>query len=436
MTTLIVDGRASATALVHSDRGSLVRRFGPLRVVALILAGHLALLGVRYAVTRSFVAGDSAWQFATLRSLYMQGSLDLSDEARFFYEERSAHTGNRKLLSVPEPNPRTGLVTTVWPVGGALIRLPAFAAADLASRVASRVGFSVDTSGYRGLYQILPAVFSLAFGAAGLLLLARAVGRLDSAERALTATSTVWLATPVVYYLTIEPLMGHALSVGLACCLVALALQLRTKAAPAWRFVTLGVICGLMTITRYQDAAYFLLPVMLVSQRRLQAFLAIAAGAAPVIAIQLLVNARWYGSPWITGYGAVVEPEWLAPDIWRHVFDPVQGIFTTHPIQLLGLVGLAWFYRVDKRLAIALFVIFVVQLYAVAALVPAAPGMSFGNRTITSLTPAFVLGWHSLTARFPRLEPLGVALVCVNLILLALYCLRVVRDPSAVSFPV
>ena len=435
MTTL-VEGRGSAPALLHSSLSRHVRRFGPFRIVALILAGHLALLAGRYVVTRSFVAGDSAWQFSTLRSIYMQGSLDLSDEARFFYEERSAHTGNRKLLGVPKPDPRTGLVTTVWPVGAALIRLPAFAAADLCSRVASRLGFDVDRSGYRGLFQILPAVYSLAFGAVGLLLLARAVDRLDGSERALATTSTVWLATPVVYYLTIEPLMGHALSVGLACCLVALALHLRTRAATAWRLVTIGAVCGLMTITRYQDAAYFLLPVMLVSQRRLQAFFAIAAGAAAVIAVQLLVNSRWYGSPWTTGYGAVVVPQWFAPDVWRHLFNPVQGVFTTHPIQLLGLVGLACFYRVDKRLAIALFVVFVAQLYAVAALVPAAPGMSFGNRTITSLTPAFVLGWHSLTARFPRLEPLGVALVCVNLILLALYCLRVVRDPSAVLYPV
>jgi hypothetical protein len=427
--------RGNATLLLHPDRGSRVRRSRALRVVALVLAGHVALLAVRYVVTRSFVAGDSAWQFATLRSIYMQGSLDLSDEARFFYEERSAHTGNRKLLSVPEPDPRTGLVTTVWPVGAALIRLPAFAAADLCSRVASRLGFHVDKSGYRGLYQILPAVYSLAFGAAGLLLLARAMGRLAGAERALTATSTVWLATPVVYYLTIEPLIGHALSVGLACCLVAMALQLPQKAAPAWRFLALGAICGLMSITRYQDAAYFLLPVMLISERRLQAFLAITAGAAAVIAVQLVVNSRWYGSPWTTGYGAVVLPDWLAPSVWRHLFDPVQGIFTTHPIQLLGLVGLALFYRVNKPLVIALFVIFLAQLYAVAALVPAAPGMSFGNRTITSLTPAFVLGWHSLTARFPRLEPLGVALVCVNLILLALYCLRVIRDPSAPLYP-
>ena len=155
-------------------------------------------------------------------------------------------------------------------------------------------------------------------------------------------------------------------------------------------------------------------------------------GAAPVIAIQLVANLLWYGSPWTTGYTAVVVPDWLAGDVWRHLFNPIQGIFTTHPIQLLGLVGLAWMYPIQKRLVVVLLVVFLAQLYAVAALVPAAPGMSFGNRTLTSLTPAFVLGWDRLSARFPRLPAVGLALVCANLILMALYCLRVVRDPSAI----
>lgn len=366
-----------------------------------------------------------------MRSIYKQGGLDLIDEVTFFYEERSRHTGNRKILTIPRPDARTGLVTTIWPVGAAVIRLPAFAAADVCARLAARAGFVIDTSGYRGVYQFLPAVYSFAVGVCGLLLLGIAIGRVVGAERALIATAMVWLASPVAYYLTIEPLMGHSLSLGLACGLVAVSLQLpRTRAVG--HFVLLGFICGLLVITRYQDAAYFLLPIALAWRYGFREYVAIAAGAVPVIAIQLVVNLAWYGSPWTTGYATVVVPDWLAADVWRHLFNPLQGIFTTHPIQFLGMVGLAWVYPVHKRLVVVLCVIFVVQLYAVAALVPAAPGMSFGNRIITSLTPAFVLGWERLSARFPTLQPVGVALVCANLVLMALYCLRVVVDPAAI----
>lgn len=403
---------------------SIARRArpSPRQLIIVILTAHVALLAVRYAVTRSFVAGDSAWQFATLHSIYKQRNLDLADEARFFYAERSPHTGNRKLPTVPRPDPRTGLVTTVWPVGGAVIRLPAYAVADVCSRAASRLGFSVDRTGYRGLYQIFPAVFSLAFGAAGLLLLAGALRRLSGDDGAAIATAVVWLATPAVYYLTIEPLMGHSLSLGLACCLVALMLPLGGPVT-ATRFALLGLVCGLLTITRYQDAAYFLLPMTLAPGQWWRAVLATSAGAAPVIAIQLVANYSWYGSPWITGYGGVMKPDWLTPGVWRHLFSPLHGVFTTHPIQLLGLVGLIWFYSIYKRLVVALWVIFFAQLYAVAALIPAAPGMSFGNRTLTGLTPAFVIGWYSLSNRFPSLRPLGAVLVCANIVLLALYCL-------------
>ena len=266
-----------------------------------------------------------------------------------------------------------------------MIRLPAFAAADLSARLAARVGFATDTSGYRGFYQLFPAVFSMAFGATGLMFLARAMARGSGAGHALTATVIVWLASPVVYYLTIEPLMGHSLSLGLACGLVAIALRLPpARAVP--QFALLGFTCGLLTVTRYQDAAYFLLPATLVWRYGIREGIATVVGAVPVIAIQLVANVVWYGSPWTTGYTAVVVPDWLAGDVWRHLFNPIQGIFTTHPIQLLGLVGLAWMSPIQKRLVVVLLVVFLAQLYAVAALVPAAPGMSFGNRTLTSLT--------------------------------------------------
>jgi len=349
----------------------------------------------------------------------MQRSFDLSDEAEFFYNERSSYTGNRKILEIPNPDPRTGLMTAVWPVGAALIRLPMFAAADLLSRAASRFGFSVDRAGYRDLYQFLPALYSSAVGATGLLMLARALRGLFEDDDAVTTTATVWLATPVVYYLTIEPLMGHSLSIGLACCLVALMLQVRGQIS-AGRFAVFGFLCGLLTITRYQDAVYFLLPMTLASGRWLRATLGVVGGAAPVLAVQLVTNHVWYGSPWSTGYQNVVKPAWLAADVWRHLFSPLQGIFTTQPIQLLGLAGLVWVYPTQKRLVLALYVIFVTQFYAVAALIPGAPGASFGNRTLTSLTPAFALGWYSLRRRFPELRPVGTALVFANIVLLTL----------------
>ena len=400
------------------------------QLLILILAAQTALLTIRFAVTGSFVAGDSAWQFATLRSIYMQRSLDLRDEAEFFYNERSPYTGNRKILRIQQSNPRTGLVATVWPVGAAVIRLPSFAVADIAARATSLLGIPVDRAGYRHLYQFLPALFSSALGSAGLLLLARTVRRSFADDGAVIAVATVWLATPVIYYLTIEPLMAHAVSLGLACCLVALVLRTREREeVTLGRFALLGCLCGLLTITRYQDAAYFLLPLTLASGQWRRAFFGVIAGAAPVVAVQLLANRIWYGSMWTTGYEGVVRAEWLAPDVWRHLFAPLYGVFTTHPIQLLGLAGLVWIYPIHKRLVLALYVIFATELYAVAALIPGAPGMSFGNRTLTSLTPAFALGWYGLRNRFPNLHPVGIALVCANVTLLALYCLRVI-NPS------
>lgn len=396
-------------------------------LLIMLTTGHLALLGGRYYATGTFVAGDSAWQFATLRSVYMQGSLDLADEARYFSDDRSPVSGHRRLPGVPDPDPRTGMVTTMYPVGGALLRLPSYTAADLLARAAVFAGIPHDRSGYRGLYQVLPAVFSALAGMAGLLFLGLVAGRGREAT-ALAATITVWLASPIVYYLTIEPLMTHALSVGMACALVALGMRTRL-APPAWSLLTQGALCGLLTVTRYQDAMFFLFPLVLLSTARLRGAVLIAAGAVPFIVLQLYVNDVWYGTPWTTGYARMMDPTWLRPDLVRHLFHPVQGAFTTHPIHLLGVVGGVLLIRRDPPVALSLLVIAVVQIYAISVLIPTTPGASFGNRTVTSLAPLFVLGWITLTDRLPRLHALGAALVAVNAVVAALYCLRIITDP-------
>lgn len=169
-----------------------------LHVLLVIIVGHLILLGGRYYATGTFVAGDSAWQFATLRSVYMQGSLDLADEARYFYEDRSPVSGHRRLPGLPDRDPHSGMVSTIYPVGGALIRLPAYAAADLLARAASALGLRHDRSGYHGLYQLLPAAFSALAGIGGLLFLAWVVSERWGVAAALP-TLTVWLASPIVY---------------------------------------------------------------------------------------------------------------------------------------------------------------------------------------------------------------------------------------------
>ena len=412
----------------------------------LVIVGHLVLLSGRYYATGTFVAGDSAWQFATLRSFYMQGSLDLADEARYFYEDRSPVSGHRRLPGVPDADAHSGMVSTIYPVGGALLRLPAYAAADLIAVGASTLGFAPDRSGYRGLYQLLPAAFSGLFGIAGLLFLAWVVAE-RWAVSAMLATVTVWLASPVVYYLTIEPLMTHSLSIGLASALVGLAIYTRSgpsecpdpasrtphPASRQWSLVIQGALCGLLTITRYQDAVFFLVPVALLRGDRLRGALMIAAGALPFLALQGWVNDAWYGTPWTTGYAGVLAPAWLRPDLARHLFHPVQGALTTHPIHLAGIVGAVLLWRRDAPLAASLLLIAVVQIYAISALIPTTPGASFGNRTVTSLTPLFVLGWITLTTRWPKLHMVGMVLVWVNAVLAALYCLRIIADPMVLT---
>lgn len=57
--------------------------------------------------------------------------LDLSNEFARLHEERSAHTGNRKLPTVPTTSPATGRPGTTFPVGTAICLVPFFALGHL-----------------------------------------------------------------------------------------------------------------------------------------------------------------------------------------------------------------------------------------------------------------------------------------------------------------
>ena len=362
----------------------------------------------------------------------MQRSLDLREEAEFFYNERSPYTGNRKILRVPQSDPRTGLVATVWPVGAAVIRLPSFAVADIAAHAASLLWTS-RSQGRR------PASLPVSAGAVQLRARergspparrARCAGRSRAIDGAVIAAATS--GSPPQSSTTSPSSRRWRMRCRLAsaCCLVALVLRTREREEVTMgRFALLGCLCGLLTITRYQDAAYFA-AVDPGVRSVAQCFFGAIAGAAPVVAVQLLANRIWYGSMWTTGYEGVVRAEWLAPDVRRHLFAPLYGVFTTHPMHSAARARGA---RVDlshsQTAGSCPLCDFRDRALRGSGVDTGRPGHVVWESDADQPTPAFALGWYGLRNRFPNLQPVGIALVCANITLLALYCLRVI-NPS------
>ncbi|MFI5207320.1 MAG: ArnT family glycosyltransferase, partial [Gemmatimonadales bacterium] len=391
-----------------------------------VFAGCVALQAVRYGVTRSLVAGDSAWYYSTARSLLIDHDLDLSDEYRHFANDVSPFTGNRRILIEAEADPLTGRISNGFAIGTSLAILPFMAVAHLIWH----------GDGYGAPYQLAAGIGSALYVFAGILLLYALGRRRFGAERALLASLTVWLATPLVYYMTIEPLMSHAVSMFAVTAFLSLWVVSRDGGWSPLRWALLGLLGGFAAIVRYQDALFCAIPMIdavasgSVLRKPARAAVSMACFAiciALVVSVQLYVDSYYYGSPWTTGYPALSGFNWLAPAWGRVLFSLHNGLFTFAPVTVLALVGLFGYTR-DSRLAGGLlFAAFLVQVYVAAAWVSPDQGATFGNRILLNCTPIFAIGLMRFLER-PR-PWLCAVLIGLNATLAALYCARVIPDP-------
>jgi dolichyl-phosphate-mannose-protein mannosyltransferase len=412
-------------------------------VFLFLITVNAAILGLRYGVTRSLIAGDSAEYFMGIRSLVIDRDLDFAAEFQHFYDERSPHTGNRKVQSVPPPDPLTGRVSNRRPIGTALAWLPFYGLAHLATLAADAMAFTraPRPDGYGGLYQVVVGAGSLFYGFFGVLLL-YAIGRRSfSRSSAFVAAITLWFATPLVYYMTVEPLMAHATSaffVSLFLWFWLLARE-RTSLLP-WAAV--GAVGGMLALVRHQEAVFLLLPayeLTRVGKRALPGLLVAATTAIVTFAPQFYVNTLLYGSPLRTTYSFHVVPMGILPGrLFDNLFGFHYGLFTTAPVTALGVAGLyALTRRNEHQLAAPLLALVVVQLLLISSFWSVFQGASFGNRLLLNLSPGFGIGlmyWLERAKENPKTHAiwLWACLGCaaLNGVRAALYCLRIVADPA------
>jgi hypothetical protein len=401
-------------------------------VLLVPLAACLVLQGARFAVTRSLVAGDSAWYYATARSLLLDHDLDVANEYRHFAADVSPLTGNPRIVGTPTPDVRTGRIANRFAIGTSLAILPFMAAVHL----------FVRGDGYGAPYELAAGVGSALYAFLGLSLLYTLGRRRVGADRALVAILTIWLATPLVYYMTIEPLMSHAVSMGLVTALLAAWMAARdTDWGPA-RWAVLGVLGGFAAIVRYQDAVFVTIPVIDAvatgavwrkPARGALALLALVATFALVVSIQLFANVYYYGSPRPLGYPAPTAFHWLTPAVGTVLFSLHSGLFVFAPVTLMALVGLYALWRAEPMPGALLALALVMQVYLIGAWLSPDQGAAFGNRMLLSSTPVFALGLMQFLARHTRGGRSGVALMAgfigLNVVVAGFYCARIIRDP-------
>jgi hypothetical protein len=359
----------------------------------------LALYWLPHVYPRA--GGDGLQSLALARSLLLDFDLSLEND----------YAG----LGAEPVRAADGRAVSAMPVGTALLWLPALAVAHAGVLAAAGLGADVAADGFGPVYAATAMVFTFALGIAALLALEAWLRPRFGEAVAFLAAAGVWLATPLHYYLVVNPSMTHAPS---AIAAVALFLAwMRARARPAgspearraWPVV--GLLAGATMLMRPQDAVLLLLPVgdlLLCSSPRWRSALRVIAPAAGVALVQLLVWAHFHGSGFVA---AVSEGSFVgrtSPQPLHVLFSARHGLVTWTPAAGLALLGLLAALGREARVAALALACVAASAVVNGAMQDWWGSDSFGQRRLLGLLPVFALGLaHALdlTRRRPLLLP-------------------------------
>ncbi len=453
------------TARVHGDRG-----------LALLIVLFALLLPL---ATPRVYATDEVQYYVYLRSLRFDGDLDFANDYRRFAELNPRSGIEGSLLQPNRIRPVTGLYGNIAPVGAAIMWAPFFLLADALVHLANLFGARIPADGFSAPYLYAVCYASALYGLLGVLLSYRLARRFASGYAATLASATIWLASPLVFYMYIQMPFAHATGLFLTALFLTIWYETRewgrdetdTRRVRGWRaWLALGLVGGLMTITREQLGLFLIAPAIEALWRYARLLGGTDAGAVGggsgeggsetrpyegggwlvlrhalfvatfVVAItpQLLVYQILNGAPRPAGEVSSklnwCSPHFIdtlidfnpAPDFWcpgasdfTAAFPPFsRGALVWSPALGLGLIGLALLWRHDRLLAIALTAIFLAQTWINGAF-----GTTwhltgaFGFRRLIECTPIFVIGLALLNdALIRRVGRFGVFVPAVVLI--------------------
>ncbi|NJN16696.1 MAG: hypothetical protein HC822_10690 [Oscillochloris sp.] len=361
---------------------------------------------------------DEVQYYAYLRSVYFDGDLDFRNEYTYFAAQglRFGDTAVRDALlreDAVNPNPETGLLRNVAPVGSAILWAPGLILADGVVLLANSFGASIPRDGYSQPYILGATMMTVLYCALGLQLTYRLARRFSDDFAATVATLTVFLASPLVFYSYIAMPWSHAN--GFFLFALFLTFWMRHWGRPGERslgmWLLLGLVGGLMVITREQLGLLLIIPALeaLAQYRNLLrrrdwpaaarqfgrhgAFLLmlILAIIPQLLAYQVL---NGQPTPSSTVSGKLI---WTSPNFFNTLIDPGRGAFLWAPVLAIGLLGLIRLGRKDIWLAVLLLAGFLAQTYINGAFGTTWHlRRAFGFRRLIECTPIFVLGLAAL----------------------------------------
>lgn len=358
-------------------------------------------------VTPKVRGADEIQYFSHLRSLAFDQDVDFENEYGWFVAHDLQGLAAFRETFLERRETATGRPINFTPIGCALLWSPFYVLAHVGVLVAHAVGHAVPADGFSRPYQAAACYGSAVYGFLGLLLLHDVLKRRFAEPAATWAAAAVWLASPLLYYMSLAPGFSHANSVFAVSLLLWLALRARESGRLSdWAIA--GVAGGLAGLIREQDALFLVIPAVLIAssgtgvERRLKALAALGATSALCFAPQLLVYHATNGS-FAPSKLVTRKMSWASPHALETLFDPAHGLYFWSPLLLLATLGLilqAW--RRRDALSLVLFGAFLMQVWINGAVESWHQAGAFGSRRFVAATPLFAFGLAAMIQALDR----------------------------------
>jgi len=428
---------------------------------ALLLAALLAL-GLAFQLQLGArLQSDGFYYFAYLRSLAFDGDVNFTNDYKLLGLD------DKPQLFVPTA---TGHAQSAASIGPAILWAPFFGAGHLVARSLGARHPDIDANGISFPYRQSVCVAGLFYGLVGCWFCFRLTRRFYGAPLGSLAVGSTVAGSFLLWYLVKEPSMTHAPSMaavaGFTWTWIATR-HTRVNAAKLtdtpWRsgalaqWAWLGAVAGLMTLIRWQNALFAILPAldacaMLLPAARTADFERVrrallcgavfSACAAIAFVPQMMAWRAIYGS-WLAVSPLGPQIRWFDPQLADILWSSRNGLLSWSPILYVGAVGFALFVWRQPAVGVPMLLAVLLMTYFNACIQDWWGSDGFGGRRFDGTIPFFCLGVAAFAysaAAFVRRHPLrtvavfGGALVLWNLTLMNAANTGAFRLGTAVSF--
>jgi hypothetical protein len=406
---------------------------------SVIIIGLIYLIFLAFIFHPRISGNDEIGYYVYLRSAFFDKDFNFTNEFEHYKDS----------YLIVGYSPVTGKPVNGLPIGSAILWLPFFLAAHFGIWILNQFGNSIAMDGYSRPYVAAICFGSSFYAFIGILLIYR-LAREVFAKISEISTRTIlisivlfWLASPLVFYMFLQPAMAHANSV----FTVSLFIYLWQK------WLLLGLSGSLMTMVRFQDAIFLIIPwidyfvnydnnyklrLSLIMQNILIFLFAFLLLFIPQLIAWKAIFDSYFSGP--ESHSIISGTNLLHSHLIAILFSGRHGLLTWNPIILLSLLGAYWLWKRDRQIISILGFIFFLQLYLISCWHEWWGSHSFGHRMFLSSAPFFILGLIAFISKLTQkiswrwIYLIGIVLIIWNFFLIAQYSLGLIDRDGTTPF--